>query len=89
MDKREEIREGMRLIWNDYKFGDHINKPDSVWVVDEILTYLDSMGVVIKVDRVLPKYHGSARVFLHEAYPIVQKELIKTGYVATESLIKE
>ena len=57
--------------------------------VDAILTYLHSQGVVIKVERELPKYHSNARVFLHEAYPIVQKELVDAGCGFFESLIGE
>ena len=92
MNKRDIIREGMRLIWNDYKFGDHINKPDSVWVVDEILTYLDSMGVVIKTDMGLPEYvdcGGTLDSHIQALAMEVQQDMLTAGYVFTERLIKE
>ena len=56
-------------------------------VVYVLLIILKSQGMVLKVDAELPKYHSSARVFLHEAYPIVQKELIEAGFTAYEELM--
>ena len=97
---REEIREGInRLIPYDPL---EPNRPPEV-VTREILSYLHSQGVVIKVARELPfpgekmfarlNYQidpmSPVRGSVIEAYRLAQQDMGEIGYVAVESLIKE
>jgi len=65
---------------------------------DQILIYLHSQGVVIKVDRELPEHWGNKIDWrnkkLNEAgkayskvYYVAQEDMLKAGYVAVEPLI--
>ena len=89
MTKQEEIREGVRLIWNDYKFGETIHE-NSTWVVDAILTYLDSQGVVIKVERGVPQMNQPTDKYRDDwvdGYLECEKNWREAGYTAVDSLI--
>ncbi len=110
--KREEIREGIRLILSDYKpeesmpdyaaLGDgHRIGQNRFRIVDAILRYLHSQGVVIKVERELPYYcvcenefeavtmpEPSKNDFSHSNGCHLYNQGLKASYVAVEPLIK-
>ena len=103
MNKQEEIREGIAkrvCCLNPQECGTCKKCPDE-WEdvaeqVDEILSYLHSQGVVIKVNRELPEtltievlddtgflgFRNSKRKFL-------RVKLAETGCVAVEPIINE
>jgi len=67
--------------------------------LEELFTYLHSQGVVIKVDRELPKYPyplvtqvtGGMEVVdtWQKIYDETQQGMLEVGYVAVEPIIKE
>jgi len=86
--KQEEIREGLKGL---PVVGTNV-------AVDQILYYLHSQGVVIKVDKELPQNPYSVAtswptgiyVTKAEAYKEAQQDILKAGFgVATEPLIKD
>jgi len=80
MTKQEEIREGLGNViaqWHPLVTGD---------LLDAILSYLHSQGVVIKVDRELPKECQDCA--LYRSYSGGGIKLLKAGYVVVEPLIK-
>ena len=93
MTKQEKIREGIF----DILFGTcmHItDNPDDKTA--EVLRYLHSQGVVIKVDRELPKpilyghftmVDDERMATPREISEFTQQEMLEAGYVATEPLI--
>ena len=99
MTKQEEIREGMRSRLT-YTFDFTTDE-----ITTEILSYLHSQGVVLKVDRELPKLdllaidwvcplnHNPTTPYekgeVERLKRFAQDVLIYAGYVAVEPLIKE
>jgi len=90
--RQEEIREGIQAIIDGYDSTLPIDEPcPHCVVVDQILTYLDSRDVVIKVDGELPRHlkamwcHSSKDMRFEEF--AFEDSLRKAGLVATESLI--
>lgn len=64
--------------------------------LNKMFSYLDSVGVVIKVDRELPKLislTGEATIAEKSSYLLgvddCKEQFVKAGYVAVEPLIKE
>ena len=55
--------------------------------MEEVLTYLHSQGVVIKVDRKLPATHWENEDMIR-GWNIAEKEMLNAGYVAVEPLIE-
>ena len=87
MATREEIREGiLRLIH--LKNGNQTIIEDDVELCNEIFQYLHSQGVVIKVERELPK-DEDYDYYEDEAFDDGQRSMVEAGYVAVEPLIKE
>ena len=80
MDKRDEIRGGLMAWMGAYG----VKEDDMVKAGIELFGYLDSMGIVIKADRELPRY-----VELEGGTYDVLAEGQLDGLVATERLIKE
>ena len=75
MDKRDEIRDGIKT---------YTNCPNA------LLEYLDSMGVVIKAQGYFPeKDAGKDNIQYCAGWYDCFHKAIDTGYVATERLIKE
>ena len=80
MDKRDEIREGIAdRLYSWLPCTDD----EAVYCAAQLTKYLDSVDVVIKVDRELP---DETLVGVSEYYI---KRVLNAGYVATERLIKE
>ena len=83
MTKQQEIQEGLEELMR--------SAVGSSWAgleTDNILNYLHSKGVVIKVDRELPlspmpPTPGDALIYR------TQKDMLKAGYVAVEELIEK
>ena len=100
MTKQEEIGEGMATSLAEY-FGDPTINYDGLRA--HIIQYLHSQGVVIKVEKELPKceitegqvesYRGTIEYGLswcgRSAYLAAQNEMLKAGYVAVEPLVKD
>ena len=101
MTKRKEIREGIaKIVFNarqpDSDFECLYKHQQEAWrcVADKLLSYLHSQGVVIKVDRELPKCHecGGKKFVYGEPENWKTLRLCPTcygmgGYVAVEPLI--
>lgn len=101
MAAREEIREGLAKIWWEEDNFAWIKDDESfLWKnlsnddkqamyseVDKMLSYLRSKGVVIRVDRELPKI--STRGFMADVVNETIRKLNGAGYVAVEELIDE
>ncbi len=97
MATKEEIREG--IAQTSYCFENR-GKECLKWEVlaseckvpyyefaDVLLYKQDSQGVVIKVERELPKEYNGERG--REAYTNAQQDMIDAGYAPTEPLIEE
>ena len=96
MNEQVEIRKGVENIVQEYS-GFEIPE----WqLTEEIMTYLHSQGVVIKVDRELPpvgwfwknckqQRNKPAKICLECPFVDYKTGKIKAGYVAVEPLIKE
>lgn len=91
MTKQKEIQEGIAKVaestWYKYDY-------DIVWqeIAKAILVYLDSQGIVMKVDRELPlvKWDITGSETPSQAEKIGNAfRKAYAGYVATESLMKE
>jgi len=83
MIKQEEVREGIEEILKDHFFP-------YTSATEEIIEYLHSQGVVIKVDRELPKrtwYKDWGGESGEDSYKLALEDM--AGYVAVEPLIKE
>ena len=89
MASREEIREGAEEIISDCVYGLAKAPMFSEDIVKELFSYLDSVGVVIKVERDLPSvtYTLTAGNTPDELM-VIEKEYRKAyaGYAATEPL---
>jgi len=88
MTKQEEIREGIAIILESAGAS-------KKWTLN-ILEFLRSQGVVIKVDRELPDKNANNTWYdddLGEAgkigWELGVEDMLKAGYVAIEPLIKE
>lgn len=84
MTKQEEIREGMILITK--------SRP----MAYQLLQYLHSEGMVIKVEGELPEQPSDELLkgmaeenLLRSIWYMGTQDILKAGYVAVESLIKE
>ena len=86
MTKQEEIREGLRAKL--FELG----VTNKGFVIRQILEYLHSQGVVLKVDRELPFPMCTVRMndprYQDGAMIHAQKLMLEAGYVAVEPLIK-
>lgn len=100
--KQEEIKEGVKdiIIDNSGNISCLYTEPRNLHVelclniADKILSYLHSQGVVIKVDRELPKipikaFENYKEHELGEKCRLTQRDMLKSGYVAVEALIRE
>ena len=80
MTKQEKMREGIAKLINDAPAT--LSNEDLAF---RIMGYEDSEGVVIKVNKELPD------ISYYSAYPEIiedtQKDMLKAGYVAVESLV--
>ena len=98
--KREKIREGIEKLTED-RFRSPAEGAGLNWdrsfnrlLAEDILSYLHSQGIVIKVDRELPIVPQAAiapmydKVFL-EGINAGQYNMLKAGYVAVEPLVTE
>ncbi len=97
MNKQEEIREGIKAILaSDLSVhiqakglsldqSDFTSALDNAWEerVNEILSYLHSQGVVIKVDGELPE------LLISDEGVYAVKHDSKAGYTKTEPLVKK
>lgn len=111
MNKQDKIREGIAAFLCNYSGGsswwylsiNHMvyKQQEYLEEADEILGYLHSEGVVIKVDRELPQnpyvdsYQGndpeaqSVNDAAEWSYEEAQKDMKKAGFEAVGPLIKE
>ena len=110
MATREDIREGIdSLIERNTVFTKGEYSPlagpissdkremwcDPAYLAGEILSYLHSQGVVIKVKRELPAVILSKdmtdadRRYKKAVWEYAQETMVEAGYVATKPLIKE
>lgn len=85
MTKQEEIREGIEVKIN--RFDTFRDEYSYESFADEILKYLDSQGVVIKVDRGLPAYASKYSCDWNEGFNTCWDMM--AGREAVEPLIKE
>jgi len=91
MSKQEEIRDGLKRIqffkWDADVF--YLTESN----VKRLFEYLDLQGVMIKVDRELPKYtvdiSGQLKEIKDAYFRYGQESLTGAGYVAFEPLIGE
>ena len=81
--KQEEIREGVKRL---VEWAVETSKPDRA--IKDIIQYLHSQGVVLKVERKLPK-NDWTNEDMKRAWDIAQKFMLKAGYVAVEPLFEE
>ena len=91
MTRQEIIREELEVKINRFDtFGEEYSYGG---FADEILSYLDSQGVVIKVDRELPfySYRRQDEEYLPRqlGYKDAQQDMLMAGYEAVEPLIKD
>jgi hypothetical protein len=84
MNKQEEVREGVEgilgVLYNFHLDGDAY--------ASQILDYLHSQGVVVKVDGELYPNRYMTRDTRY-AYEDAQRDMLEVGYVAVEPLIEE
>lgn len=84
---REEIREGIKEVLSGWGID---NWDIDHSAIDDLLNYLHSQGVVIKIDRKLPFVSSDFTLSTHGVYVKVgEGALSEQGYVAVESLVKE
>lgn len=94
MTKQEEIREGLRAsILENTQFNSHRGVVLKVTGLSNILSYLHSQGVVVKVERELPtqkwdEFMEHDWVDLTPTEIAIMKGMIRAGYEATEPLIE-
>ncbi|KKN29273.1 hypothetical protein LCGC14_0845790 [marine sediment metagenome] len=87
---KEEIRESVVEIMASC-LSDNDVRPR----VDELLQYLHSQGVVIKVDKKLPENRWPSSNYVshphfepsHDAVSEAQQDMLKAGFTKTEPLI--
>jgi len=93
MATREEIREGMALKLAIRDGYDESASKYYLLEANEWMQYLHSLGVVIKVDRELPKFAKNwdedGHIFHDAIVPVTKEDLAEAGYEAVEPLIKE
>jgi len=82
LDKREEIREG--IIKKLSRVPGFSYSPDVI--TDEILQYLHSQGVVMKVDGDLPENIEGCD-WINQEFIVDNCPLLRAGYCKTEPLI--
>ncbi len=82
MTKQEEIREGI-LNW--LLCSTNLSQCKASSGADSILRKLHSQGVVIKVDRELPKVCNKLNPI---ARADEQQDMLKAGYIAVEPLVE-
>jgi len=102
MTKQEEIREDAIVITKDQLWREGIRDEQrlvvgATLIVDGVFSRLHSQGVVIKVDRELPKTESEKclppfsvfyRGILLEQEKKAQQDMLKASYVAVEPLIE-
>ena len=110
MTKQEKIREGVASLTRD-RFKQPAENAGLDWdenfnhyLASDILSYLHSQGVVIKVDRELPEIGIISGQYVSEidksdrywferpqlaAYRKSQQDMLGAGYAAVEPLIEE
>ena len=90
MTEREEIREELISRISTARKTKVLdgNEFDQEFV-DNMLTYLHSQGVVIRVDRELPKLKRRFRGDYNTGYAHCRQDAIEAGCVATKPLIEE
>ncbi len=92
---REEIREGLRDILIDFanRKKSLLDAEDLCYLLSDIRAFHHSQGVVIKVDRELPKYWFDRGVDGYTSQHYIpsglREALEEDGIVAVEPLIKE
>lgn len=94
MTKREEIREGIaKAIYGDWAIGSapwekttQAEKAPWLRTAEKVMGDEASQGVVIKVDRELPKCPYSKDELLIGAYREALEDIVEAGYVAVEPL---
>ena len=93
--KQEGIREGIKDIFSGWGIG---NWDIDHSAIDDLLNYLDSQGVVLKVERELPDEDTSdikQLLGVEDEYNCLfyyfkaQETMLKAGYTAVEPLVKE
>ncbi|KKN64742.1 hypothetical protein LCGC14_0488740 [marine sediment metagenome] len=93
MTKQEEIGAGIYRILDTQGFPrcGMCGRDDCfLCMTTEIVEYLHSLGVVIKVDRELPSLCPAVDPHYEHIYRLGQADLIdRGGYAAVESLIEE
>ena len=101
IQKQIEIRKGIANIQMGWvpDVTSHAVRPtkEAYQYADNILAFLHSQGVVIKVEREWPQpttteeaASKSTQAWLARAYEIIGMDvLLKAGYIAVESLIEE
>jgi len=80
--KQEEIREGAIVSLMDYKGFDRV---PTEYIIDHVLAYLHSQGVVIKTDYELPEC-GISKVLTGNS-TAYNCPYFRKGYTAVEPLI--
>ena len=77
MSRQSDIKDGLKRILGDER------------LVAKTLSFLEKEKVVIKVERDLPKPDPNACGQYLSGYCEARQDMLKSGYVAVESLIKE
>ena len=90
---REEIKEGIRDALRQYHNLEMAKRPDDktdyLYVIQEsLINRLHSKGVVIKVDRELPRVDSCLEAVGKLIAVTAQSGMLKAGYVAVEPLIE-
>ena len=83
MSKREELRNYIFKKIRDSKYSD---RTDSLSTTDEILSYLDSQGVVIKKESTSDDIHLP---ILKETWEGMLEDIEMMGYTLTERLVSD
>jgi len=93
MTRQEELREGITKLVADTALDNQWHLVEQIKDydykrADQILSYLYSQGVVIKVDRELPEIPFLPRIRQLEFGQIIQQDMLKAVFVAVEPLIE-
>lgn len=98
MTKQEEIRHWFCKYLAQFnrqlnydRLPQHRKDSYKLMVEEDVIPYLHSQGVVIKVDKKLPTWALAiiGDELPNATYKVAQKDMLIAGYVATEPLIKE
>ncbi len=82
--RQQEIREGLKGLYIEQPVGesDYTHSGLTYLAIDSVLTYLNSQGVVLKIEKPAPN-------FLKWANSEDLGEAVKDGWSATERLIEK